>query len=97
MILHSKITPKRPKITPDHTKSSQKHAFGTYFLNRPRQTIFIHCPTPSEGNSLYFKWPFGRRFRFKSEKKTYQWTQLGNIDPKILSKYGVNYEPIWEI
>ena len=49
VILHSKIpkiTPKRPQITPDHTRSSQEHAFGTYFLTGPRRTIFLHCPTP---------------------------------------------------
>ena len=33
MILHSKITPERPQITPDHTRSSQNHAFVTLFLN----------------------------------------------------------------
>ena len=27
--LHSKITPERPQITPDHTRSYQYHAFGT--------------------------------------------------------------------
>ena len=49
VILHSKIpkiTPKRPQITPDHTRSSQEHAFGTHFLNGPRQKLFLHCPTP---------------------------------------------------
>ena len=29
MILHSKITPERPQITPDHTRSSQNHELGT--------------------------------------------------------------------
>ena len=33
MILHSKITPERLQITPDHTRSSQNHAFVTLFLN----------------------------------------------------------------
>ena len=35
VILHSKITkitPERPQITPNHTRSSQNRAFGTYFL-----------------------------------------------------------------
>ena len=46
MILHSKIakiTPKHPQITPDHTRSSQGRAFGTYFLTGPRQNSFLHC------------------------------------------------------
>ena len=41
MILHSnipEITPKRLQITPDHTRSSQEHAFWTYFLTGPRHT-----------------------------------------------------------
>ena len=38
--LHSKITPKRPLITPDHTRGSQERAFGTYFLTGPRQNSF---------------------------------------------------------
>ena len=29
MILHSKITPERPQITTDHTRSSQNHELGT--------------------------------------------------------------------
>ena len=29
VILHSKITPERPQITPDHTRSSQNHELGT--------------------------------------------------------------------
>ena len=72
----NQITPKRPQITPDHTRNSQKHAFGSYFLAGPRQTIFLHCPPPlpkpreppntSNGLSV-------TGFRFKSEKKTYQW------------------------
>ena len=33
MILHFQITPERPQITPDHTRSYQNHAFGTNFLD----------------------------------------------------------------
>ena len=43
VILHSKITKittKRPQITPDHNRSSQEHAFGTYFLTGPRRNSF---------------------------------------------------------
>ena len=64
MILHSKITeitPKRPQITPDHTRSSQEHAFGTYFLTGPRQNSFSSLspfPPKTEGTPSYFKWPF---------------------------------------
>ena len=36
-------------------------------------------------------------FCFKSEKKTYQWSQLGKIDPKRLSENGVNLKVIWEM
>ena len=49
VILHSKITKittKRPQITPDHNRSSQEHAFGTYFLTGPCKTVFLHCPPP---------------------------------------------------
>ena len=70
--LLNQITPKRPQITPDHTRNSQKHAFGSYFLAGPRQTIFLHCPPPlpklsapphtSNGLSV-------TAFRFKSEQK----------------------------
>ena len=75
VILHSKITPNRPQITPDHTKSSQEHAFGTHFLTGPRQKKILHCPTPPPGEL-----PKPREsphtsnglsvavFRFKSEK-----------------------------
>ena len=44
MILHSKITPKHPQITPDHTRSSQERAFGTYFRTGLCQNSFPHCP-----------------------------------------------------
>ena len=48
VLIHTVITtttPKRPKITSDHTKSSQDHAMGHFFFG-PRQTTFLHCPTP---------------------------------------------------
>ena len=32
MILYFQITPERPQITPNHTRSSQNHAFGINFL-----------------------------------------------------------------
>ena len=41
MILHSKITPKRPQITPDHTKSVH---LGHIFLLGLAKTVFLHCP-----------------------------------------------------
>ena len=75
VILHSKIpkiTPKRPQITPDHTRSSQEHAFGTYFLTGPRQNSFSSLspfPPQTEGTPLYFKWPFRCCFSFQKNKK----------------------------
>ena len=96
MILHSKITkicPKRPQITPDHTKSSQEHAFGTYFLTGPRQNSFSSLsPSPPqiEGTPHTSNGLLVAGFRFKSEKKTYQWSQLGKIDPKDYRNKGVS-------
>ena len=82
MILHSKITPKRPQITPDHTRSSQEHA---YFLSGPHQnsnSSLSPSPPQTEGTPPYFKWPFGCCFSFQKWKKIYQWSHLGKIDPK---------------
>ena len=57
--------------------------------------MFLHCPPPqTEGTHPYFKWPFGRCFLFQSEKKTYQWSQLGKIDPKDYRNKGVSLEPM---
>ena len=39
MILNDETTPERPQTTPDHTRSSQNHSFGTD-LSVPRQTLF---------------------------------------------------------
>ena len=36
-------------------------------------------------------------FVSKVKKKTYQWSQLGKIDPKRLSENGVNLKVIWEM
>ena len=92
VILHSKIpkiTPKRPQITPDHTRSSQEHAFGTYFLTGPRQTIFLHCPTPlpNRGIPLYFKWPFGRRFPLKNQNMVLTKNPYGKCDKTFLNAF----------
>ena len=53
-------------------------------------------PPQAEGAPPYFKRPFGRQFLFQKWKKTYQWSQLGKIDPKRLSENGVNLEVMWE-
>ena len=57
--MHSKITqitPNRPQITPEHTKSSQEQVFGTYlFTDRPHQTILLHCPLPKSGSTSLSK------------------------------------------
>ena len=52
-----------PQITPDHIRSSQNLALGTYFL---------HCPPPlpkPRGNPPYFKRPYNRRFSLQKWKK----------------------------
>ena len=54
-------------------------------------------PPQAEGAPPYFKRPFGRQFLFQKWKKTYQWSQLGKIDPKRLSENGVNLKVIWEM
>ena len=53
-------------------------------------------PPQAEGAPPYFKRPFGRQFLFQKWKKTYQWSQLGKIDPKRLTENGVNLKVIWE-
>ena len=91
MILHSKITPKRPQIIPDHIRSSQEHAFGTYFLTWPRQNSFSsRSPSPpqTEGTPLTSNGLSVAAFRFKSEKKTHQWSQLDKIMVAQLSLKG---------
>ena len=54
-------------------------------------------PPQAEGALPYFKRPFVANSCFKSEKKTYQWSQLGKIDPKRLSECGVNLKVMWEM
>ena len=54
-------------------------------------------PPQAEGALPYFKRPFGRQFLFQKWKKTYQWSQLGKIDPKRLSENWVNLKVIWEM
>ena len=41
-----------------------------------------HSLPQTEGNPPYFKWPFGRCFSFQKWNITYQWSQIGKIDPK---------------
>ena len=71
VILYSKITQitaKRPQITPDHTRSSREHAFGTYFLTGPRKnslTLLSPFPPQTEGTPPYLKWPFSCCFSFQ--------------------------------
>ena len=56
----------------------------------------VPTPNPSWGSPPYFKRPFGRQFLFQKWKKTYQWSQLGKIDPKRLTENGVNLKVMWE-
>ena len=58
----------------------------------------MSLPPPQAEEALpYFKRPFGRQFLFQKWKKTYQWSQLGKIDPKRLSENCVNLKVIWEM
>ena len=100
VILHSKITritPERPQITPDHTRSSQNHAFWTYFLHWASPNNFFsvsHSPPQPRETAHTSNGPTVTVFCFKSEKKTYQWSQIGKIDPKDHRNKGVSYEPM---
>ena len=81
---------KSPQITPEVPKSLH---LGHIFLLGLAKTVFLYCPPPlpkpreaphtSNGLSV-------AAFRFKSEKKTYQWSQLGKIDPKDYWNKGVS-------
>ena len=83
MILQSKITPERRQITPDHTRSFQNHALGTYFLYWASPNNFSSLPPfppQTEGNPPTSNGPTVDVSKVK--KKTYQWSQLGKIDQK---------------
>ena len=56
-----------------------------------------HPPPQAEGNPRPSQGLSVANFCFKSEQKTYQWSQLGKIDPKRLSENGVNLKVIWEM
>ena len=74
----SQITPEVPKIM--------------HFFTGPHQTIFLHCPPPLPKLRETLHTSNGATvtgFGFKREKN-YQCSQLGKIDPKNLSEYGVN-------
>ena len=83
MILHSKINQnvlKSPQITPEAPKSMH---LGHIFWLGLAKTVFLHClPHQTVGAPPYFKWPFGRCFSFQKWNITYQWSQIGKIDPK---------------
>ena len=66
------------KTSSNHPRSHQKFPRACIW------DIFAYCPPP------YFKWPFGRCLLFQKWKKTYQWSWLGNIDPKDYRNKGVS-------
>ena len=76
MILYSKITPERPQITPT---SYQSHAFGTYclFWALAKKSSLSHSPPQPRETPHTLNGPTVTVFRFRSEKKTYQWSKLG--------------------
>ena len=87
-LLHNVL--KSSQITPEVPKSLH---LGHIVLLGLAKTVFLYCPPPlpkpveaphtSNGLSV-------AAFRFKSEKKTYQWSQLGKIDPKDYRNKGVS-------
>ena len=83
MILHSKITPERPQITPT---SYQSHAFGTYclFWALAKKSSLSHSPPQPRETPHTLNGPTVTVFRFRSEKKTYQWSKLGKIEQKTI-------------
>ena len=74
-------------MSSNHPKVPKSMHLGQIFLywTSPKQFFFtvpppLHKPReprPPTSNSLLVA-----AFCFKSEKKTYQWSQLGKIDPK---------------
>ena len=65
-------------------------------LGLAKQFFFtVALPSPNQGKTPYPHGPTVAVFRFKSEKKTYQWSQLGKIDPKDYRNKGVSEGPIW--
>ena len=80
---------KLPKITPEVPKSMNLgHIF---FLGLAKQIIFIvPFPSPNLGKPSIRRMAFRSPFFVSKVKKTYQWSQLGKINPKKLSEYGFN-------
>ena len=69
VILHSQITQECPQITPDHTRGSQNHAFGTYFLYWASPKKLFSTPFPNLGR-LRIRI---RVIKFKSEHTDSDW------------------------
>ena len=56
----------------------------------------VPTPTPSWGSPPVLQKAFRLPIFVSKVKKTYQWSQLGKIDPKRLSENGVNLKVMWE-
>ena len=56
----------------------------------------VPTPTPSWGSPPVLQKAFRSPIFVSKVKKTYQWSQLGKIDPKRLSENGVNLKVMWE-
>ena len=87
-------------ICTDHTRKACRHcALSLVVLRLKEAAENWHCPPsfpkPREHIlQMALRSPF---FSVSRVKKTYQCSQLGMIDLKRLSEYGVNQEPIWEM
>ena len=86
-VLHSKITKtalKRPQITPEVPKSMH---LGQISLLGLAKQFFFYVPPPPQAKETHpyftFRSPF---FVSQVKKKTFQWSQLGKINPKTLSE-----------
>ena len=93
VILHSKITKittERPQITPVPKIMPFVHIFFTR-LASPNN--FFHSPTPRPnwGKPPILQMAFQSLLFVSKVKKTYQWSQLGKVDPKRLPEYDVAY------
>ena len=93
MILHSKITPERPQITTDHTRSSQNHELGTNIfslLSLAKQiffTVTVPCLSPlSVSLCLLRAWA--------NVKEYLHWSQAWGFSPLRVSVFW-DFEPFW--
>ena len=91
MILHSKITPERPQITTDHTRSSQNHELGTDIfsllgLTKQFSSLWQSLSPPSVSLCLLRAWANVEEYLY--------WSQAWGFSPLRVSAFW-DFEPFW--